>query len=157
MISLTARTAADDLYEVYASNATYWRYSGDLDPDTLDRATVSAVLDALGPGEESLVARDDAGRLVGYTEILRRHPTDGLPWIGLLLIDGRWHRQGHGRAIALAVEDRLRAAGHPAVRLGVLTNNPEAQSFWTALGYQQIDLRPDLAKGRPTLVLEKPL
>ncbi|MET8311613.1 GNAT family N-acetyltransferase [Micromonospora sp. NPDC005173] len=157
MISLAPRNAHDDLFEVYSTNKDYWRYSGDLDPENINRSAVAAMLADLAFEEEALVARDGAGRIVGYVQVLPQHPKDDHPWIGLLLVDGRYRRQGHGRAIAAAIEQRFRDAGARAVRLGVLTNNVEAQHFWTALGYRRIDLRPDLAKGRATLVLEKPL
>ena len=34
----------------------------------------------------------------------------------------------------------------PPRALGILENNIRAQQFWTALGYQEIDRQPDLAK-----------
>jgi ribosomal protein S18 acetylase RimI-like enzyme len=157
MISLAPWNARDDLYEVYATNEDYWRYSGDLDPDNLDQLAVTAALADLAEEEEAFVARDGAGQIVGYVRVLPRHPKDGHPWIGLLLVHGHYRRQGHGWAIASAVEQRFRDAGADAVRLGVLANNPEAQRFWARLGYLQIDERPDLAKSRATLVFEKPL
>ncbi|MEV6344011.1 GNAT family N-acetyltransferase [Actinoplanes sp. NPDC051851] len=156
-LSLTPRSRQDDLYEVYASNPEYWRFSGDLDPDDITRPLVSGMLDDLGPDEEALVARAEDGRIVGYAEILHHHPVDGHPWIGLLLIDGRHHRKGYGRMIATQLENRFRMAGRSTLYLGVLTNNLKAQQFWTALGYRRVDLRPDRAKARPTLVLAKQL
>ena len=74
-----------------------------------------------------------------------------------MLVDGRQERQGYGWAIVAAVEHRFRAVGATAVRLGVLVANAGAQPFWEALGYREIDLRADRAKGRLTRVLEKPL
>lgn len=35
------------------------------------------------------------------------------------------------------------------------SSNAAAKPFWAALGYRQIDIRPDRAKARPTLVMEK--
>jgi ribosomal protein S18 acetylase RimI-like enzyme len=161
VISLRAATLAgaelDSLYGICRSRADYWRVSGDLDPDVMSRAGVEAVLreEAGTEGSETLVARDDDGQVVGFAELLLRHPIDGHPWIGLLLVDGRLGRRGHGRAIVSAIEQRFRDEGAPALRLGVLVTNDPAYAFWLALGYRQIDLRPDLAKGRPTRVMEK--
>jgi len=45
----------------------------------------------------------------------------------------------------------------PPRALGILENNIRAQQFWTALGYRQVDRQPDLAKGRPALVMHKDL
>lgn len=163
MISLTPATLSDseidELHAVCSTNRRYWGYSGDLDPGDVSRDAVTAMLreEAEADGCELQVARDADGRLVGFASLLLRHPVDGHPWIGLLLVDGRLRRQGHGRRIAAALEQRFRDEGEPGVRLGILENNIEAQRFWTALGYRQIDLRPDLDKGRPTLVMHKDL
>ncbi|RFU41771.1 GNAT family N-acetyltransferase, partial [Actinomadura logoneensis] len=61
------------------------------------------------------------------------------------------------RAVAAAAEARLRARGDRTVWLGVLEANTEAFAFWTALGYEETDRRPDVAKGRPTIVMRKAL
>lgn len=161
MITLTPARLADaeldDLVRICRSQPDYWRVSGDLDPETASRADIEAMLreDAEAEGCQTVVARDPGGRVVGFAQLLLRHPVDGHPWIGLLLVDGDLAGQGHGSAIVAALEERFRNEGVTAVRLGVLVANTAAQPFWAALGYRQIDLRPDRAKGRPTLVLEK--
>ncbi|GAB1643405.1 GNAT family N-acetyltransferase [Krasilnikovia sp. MM14-A1259] len=161
MITLTRATLTgaelDSLVDICRSQPEYWRSSGDQDPDAMSRAAVEVMLreDAEADGCETVVGRDGEGRVVGFAQLLLRHPIDGHPWIGLLLVDGRVGRQGYGRAIVAAVEDRFRADGATAVRLGVLVANAEALPFWEALGYRQIDLRPDRAKARPTRVMEK--
>lgn len=163
MIRLAAATLRgseiDEIHAVCRSNPAYWRYSGDLDPDDIAREAVAAMFreQTEVDGSEVLVARDVAGRLVGVAVVLRRHPVDGHPWIGFLMVDGRLRRRGHGRAIAGVIETRFRGAGAPGLRLGILENNVEARRFWTALGYREIDRRPDRAKGRPTLVMHKDL
>ncbi|MBL7256852.1 GNAT family N-acetyltransferase [Paractinoplanes lichenicola] len=154
MIFLSEATLAgpelESLYEICCSRPEYWRLSGDLDLDALSRAEVEAVL-----SDDTVVARDAGGRVVGFAQLLDEHPVDGHPWIGLLLVDGRLDRQGHGRAIVEAIEERYRSKGATALRLGVLVNNEPAYAFWQAVGYRQIDLRPDLTKSRPTRVMEK--
>ncbi|GID26628.1 GNAT family N-acetyltransferase [Paractinoplanes brasiliensis] len=154
MIRLSVATLAgpelDSLYEICCSQPEYWRISGDLDLGTLSRTEVEVML-----GEDTVVGRDAGGRVVGFAQVLQEHPVDGHPWIGLLLVDGRLARRGHGRAITCAIEEMFRSGGATALRLGVLANNEPAFAFWRALGYDQIDLRPDLGKGRPTRVMEK--
>jgi ribosomal protein S18 acetylase RimI-like enzyme len=143
VIALAPRRPDDDLTGIVGSNEDYWQLSGDSGLD-------------LGADEVALVARD-GDRIVGYAQLLPRHPTDGHPWIGLLLIDGRVRRRGYGRAVAEALAQRMREAGATAVRLGVLEDNDAALRFWAALGYRIVDKRPDLAKGRATVVMEKTL
>ncbi|WP_026413817.1 GNAT family N-acetyltransferase [Actinomadura oligospora] len=163
MIRLAAVVLDDDeiseLQGVFASNPDYWRLSGDLEPGAV---TLEAVRDMVRAeagveGHEVLTARDGNGALVGYVELLLNHPRDGYPWIGFLLVHGEHRRKGLGRAIAGAVEARLRGCGATAIGLGVLENNPEALAFWTALGCVELDRRPDVAKGRPTIVMRKAL
>ncbi|MFJ4683772.1 GNAT family N-acetyltransferase [Streptomyces sp. NPDC088789] len=146
---------------LYAANREFQGLSGEFpDPDDVRTEQVAAALaDELAqPGAEVLLARS-AGRLVGVVITLARHPDpeDPDPWIGLLIVDSEVQRQGYGRRIARAVEERFREAGRTAVRLAVLDNNPQAMAFWTALGYDVVDHRPDRQHGRPCSVLRRVL
>ncbi|AKJ12377.1 DNA mismatch repair protein MutT [Streptomyces incarnatus] len=151
-----------DITALYASNSAFHRLSGDFpDPDDIRPGQVAATLakDLAVPGTEVLLARTEEGRLVGLAGTRAHHPdpADPDPWIGLLLVHAAEHGRGYGRALAELVEDRFRAQGRSAVRLAVLANNPKALAFWTALGYEVIDHRPDRALGRPCAVLRKAL
>ncbi|MEV6835233.1 GNAT family N-acetyltransferase [Streptomyces sp. NPDC051133] len=151
-----------ELTALYASNHEFHRISGDFpDPDDVRPDQVAATLaeDLAVPGAEVLLARAGDGRLVGLAVTLAHHPdpADPDPWIGLLMVDAAEHGRGYGRTLAGLVEDRFRARGREAVRLAVLAGNPRALAFWTALGHQVIDHRPDRALGRPCAVLRKAL
>ncbi|MFF0461571.1 GNAT family N-acetyltransferase [Streptomyces mexicanus] len=150
-----------ELTALYASNSDFHALSGDFpDPDDIRPEQVATALaDELAqPDAEVLLARSE-GRLVGVAITLAHHPdpADPDPWIGLLMVDAREQRQGHGRRLARLLEDRFRRAGRTAVRLAVLENNPKGLAFWTALGYEVIDHRADRALGRPCAVLRKRL
>ncbi|MFF9096178.1 GNAT family N-acetyltransferase [Streptomyces sp. NPDC014776] len=150
-----------ELTALYASNREFQALSGDFpDPDDIRPEQVAVALadELANPDTEVLLARDE-GRLVGVAITLAHHPdpADPDPWIGLLMVDAGVHRQGYGRRLATAVEDRFRSAGRSAVRLAVLANNPRALAFWTSLGYEVIAHRTDRALGRPCAVLRKPL
>lgn len=150
-----------ELTAVYISNREFHALSGDFpDPDDIRPEQVAAELadELANPDVEVLLARS-AGRLTGIVITLAYHPdpADPDPWIGLLMVDAGLQRQGHGRRLVSLVEDRFRSAGRTAVRLAVLENNPKALAFWTALGYETIDRRPDRGRGRPCAVLRKAL
>ncbi|MEV5549467.1 GNAT family N-acetyltransferase [Streptomyces sp. NPDC052309] len=150
-----------ELTALHASNRAFHALGGDFpDPDDIRPEQVAAALaeELAEPGAEVLLARD-AGRLVGVAVTLGHHPdpADPDPWIGLLMVDGGLRRRGYGRRLASLVEDRFRAAGRTAVRLAVLDGNTDGLAFWTALGYETVDRRPDLRRGRPCAVLRKPL
>jgi ribosomal protein S18 acetylase RimI-like enzyme len=155
---LTAAEIAETV-ALYAGNPGYLRAAGEYDPEAVDAERVAADLreEAALDGGEVLLARDGTGRAVGVACLLDPHPVDGHPWIGLLVVDGTRQRRGLGRAITGLIEDRFR--GHPAggLRLAVLANNPSGLAFWTALGWREIDRRPDLRLGRAAIVLHKPL
>ncbi|MFF2201373.1 GNAT family N-acetyltransferase [Streptomyces sp. NPDC058145] len=150
-----------ELTALYASNGAFHALSGDFpDPDDIRGDQVAAALadELVQPDAEVLLARSE-GRLVAVVITLARHPdpADPDPWIGLLMVNAAERGKGYGRRVAAAVEERFRAAGRRAVRLAVLDNNPGALAFWTALGYEVVDHRPDHALGRPCAVLRKVL
>ncbi len=146
-----------ELTALYASNREFHALSGDFpDPDDIRPEQVAAGL--AGAGSEVLSARVE-GRLVAVVITLAHHPdpADPDPWIGLLMVDAGEHGKGYGRRVATLVEERFRAAGRQAVRLAVLDGNSKGLAFWTALGYEVVDHRPDRALGRPCAVLRKVL
>src|SRR3954464_10189935 len=149
----------DAVHEICVANPDYWRASGDFDPDDVPRAGVEQMLrEAVEePARQIVIARDVAGRLIGFAAPPLEHPRTGHPWIGLLIIDGRLRRQGHGCTFVTALEAHFRQAGRDSLRLAVLEANPAALAFWTTLGYQELYRAPDLDKGRPSIVLHKDL
>ncbi|WP_406096588.1 GNAT family N-acetyltransferase [Streptomyces sp. NBC_01013] len=156
------RFSAEELTEVvdlYAGNPEYWRAAGEHDPEHIDADRVEADLreEAGTEGCEVLLARDREGHLVGLLCLLDRHPTDGYPWIGLLMVHRRFHRKGVGRMLADLLEERFRGEGRHGVRLAVLENNPAALGFWTSLGWYEIDRRADRQHDRPCIVMHKEL
>ncbi|MDF3300411.1 GNAT family N-acetyltransferase [Streptomyces tropicalis] len=149
------------LTALYASQRDFHALSGDFpDPDDIRPEQVAAALteELAHPGTEVLIARAD-GRTAAVAITLAHHPdpADPDPWIGLLMVDAALRRQGVGRRTALLVEDRFRAAGRTALRLAVLDGNAPARAFWTALGHEVLDHRPDRERGRPCTVMRKEL
>lgn len=147
------------MVDLYTSNPEYCRVAGEYDPGNVRADRVEADLreEAGTEGCEVLLARDERRQLVGLLCLLDRHPTDGQPWIGLLLVHGNFHRKGIGRLLANMVEERFRDEGRGGLRLAVLENNPVALAFWSSLGWQEIDRRADRQHGRPCVVMHKQL
>ncbi|MFV0129203.1 GNAT family N-acetyltransferase [Streptomyces sp. HMX112] len=160
-----------ELTELYASNREFQQLSGDFpDPDDIRPEQVAASLaeELAHPDTEVLVARS-AGHVIGVS-VTRSHRPDPDaqdpspveaggpdPWFGLLMVHARDHRVGFGRELAEIVEQRFRQAGREGVRLAVPDDNTRAVAFWTALGYEEIDRRPDRRAGRDRVVLRKSL
>ncbi|MCX2184235.1 GNAT family N-acetyltransferase [Streptomyces sp. SKN60] len=165
---LTAKDPSDlpgplltELTALYASNEEFQQLSGDFpDPDRILPEQVAAALaDELAhPDAEVLLARSE-GRLVAIAITLAHHPdpAEPDPWLGLLMVHAGAHRAGFGRRLAAYVEDSFRSRGRAGLRLAVLENNPRALAFWSSLGYEETARRPDLAHGRPCVVMRKSL
>ncbi|MFF3412242.1 GNAT family N-acetyltransferase [Streptomyces sp. NPDC002742] len=156
------RFSPEEVTEVvglYMSNPEYCRATGEYDPERVPADRVEADLreEAETAGCEVLLAREGQDRIVGLVCLLDRHPTDGHPWIGLLLVHGSLRRHGVGRRLAGLMEERFRREGREGVRLAVLENNPAALAFWRSLGWQEIDRRPDRRHQRPCIVMHKQL
>ena len=145
--------------DLYTGNGEYWRSAGEYDPENIRADVVEADLrrEVFDDGCELLLARDEAGALVGLVSLLERHPVDGDPWIGLLMVQGRLHRRGRGRLIANAVEQRYRDQGRTRIGLAVLENRPPSLAFWASLGWEETGRRRDREHGRPCIVMHKPL
>ena len=147
-----------EVVDLYASNPEYCRAAGEYDPENVRADRVEADLreEAGTDGCDVLLARDAQGQLVGLLCLLDRHPTDGCPWIGLLLVHGSRHLRawaGAWSAWSKAGSGRHRNG----VRVAVLENNPSALTFWSALGWQEIDRRADKRHGRACVVMHKQL
>jgi ribosomal protein S18 acetylase RimI-like enzyme len=145
--------------DLYASNTGYWRSAGEYDPENIPADVVEADLrrEVLSDGCEILLGRDERGTLVGLLSLLDRHPVDGHPWIGLLMVHGAFHRRGIGRLMADAVEEKYGEKGRDGIGLAVLENRPSALAFWESLGWREVDRRPDVEHGRPCIVMHKAL
>lgn len=156
------RFTPDEIAEavgIYASNPDYCRAAGEYDPGRIEAGQVEADLreEAGTEGCHVLLARDTEGLAVGLVCLLDRHPKDGYPWIGLMMVHGDRRRRGIGRLLVGAIEERFRGEGREGLRLAVLENNPSAEAFWTSLGWREIDRRPDVQFGRPCIVMHKQL
>ncbi|MFD4814824.1 GNAT family N-acetyltransferase [Streptomyces sp. NPDC058418] len=150
-----------ELAALYASNREFQQLSGDFpDPGNIrpEQVAVSLADELAHPDAKVLLARS-AGRLVAIAVTLAHHPDpdDPDPWIGLLMVHAHDQRAGYGSALARVVEDRFLAAGRTGIRLAVLETNQKALAFWDALGYVEIDRRPDTTRGRLCVVLRKAL
>ncbi len=77
-----------------------------------------------------------SGRIVGMASLQVPNPSDGVPWIGLLVL----HRDAQGRGLGTetvrAIEARLRRLGWFDIRLCVHRANAGALRFWARLGYR---------------------
>lgn len=96
----------------------------------------------------------ETGSIVGISAALVPNPDDGVPWIGLLLLDSRYQRQGLGQEAAAALVGAIAEEGADRIRLNVLMAQPDARRLWERAGFSVIDETRD-ANHRPVWTMEK--
>jgi len=113
-----------------------------------------------------LIVAERAGALIGavtlnqtqepaYGDVAWRLTDDAMGVVHRLMIAPAVQRQGVGRALMLALEDRARARGLRALRLDTFAANPPALGLYRALGYVEVGV-VQFRKGR-FLCFEKPI
>ncbi len=140
---LRAATPADlaALAAVFASNRAYLRTMGtSLRPfDLADAERYLASETTRANGHCLAVVERATGEVVGSAATVVPNPSDGVPWVGLLIIRADRQNRGLGREAATAIERVLARDGWREVRLAVLASNPRARRFWERLGYRELD------------------
>ena len=133
----------DDLLAIHAGNPEYAELTegsqgeqGHYDRQMLER---DWWLGTLEPARHQLIGRLADGSAAVWLDLLDRNPSDGHPWIGLLMVERSFQRSGLGRESAAAAAQLL--ASRAAVRAGVLPGNEGALVFWEGLGYTEVDRR----------------
>ncbi|WP_066174391.1 GNAT family N-acetyltransferase [Bacillus marinisedimentorum] len=90
--------------------------------------------DFLNPVTESFIIMKKQNP-IGVLDFLPKNPKDDTPWLGLLMIHGKYHGFGFGKKAYLAFENRLKQHLIHKVRLGVLQKNERARMFWESFGF----------------------
>jgi GNAT superfamily N-acetyltransferase len=67
------------------------------------------------------------------------NPTDGKPWLGLLMLRADRQRQGLAEEVFLGLVEHLREQGYSALRAGVIETNHEGRRLTTRLGFRAVD------------------
>jgi Acetyltransferases len=116
--------------DLFAQVVELWQETGLTrpwnDPDAdLQRAMA-------GPTSTILVARDDAGSLLG-TAMVGHDGHRG--WVYYLAVQPSHQRQGVARALMSACEDWVRERGVLKIQLMVRHSNQDVIAFYNALGY----------------------
>lgn len=92
----------------------------------------------LASDKYALGLRNPAGELVGYVDLVRDYPGEGVWWLGLLLLAPELRNRGLGARIFDALADRAAREGARSIRLGVLEQNEAAARFWRRRGFQTL-------------------
>lgn len=95
-------------------------------------------IDSLAAGYAATVLLAGDGALIGYSVAM-----EGVDEVHLLnlTVAPCWQRQGHGRAMLLALADEVRAAGLPRLLLEVRMSNDAARLLYEHSGFRTIGVR----------------
>lgn len=81
----------------------------------------------------------ESENLIGILDIIRDFPSQSDWWLGLLLLDPAYRRQGLGRKIYCAFEKWVAQSGAQRICLGVIDQNRDAYRFWQTLGFEPLE------------------
>lgn len=73
---------------------------------------------------------------IGIIDYIVNYPDEDAIYIGLFMIDGRFHRNGYGREFLNEFTQIIKSQGYKRIRLGVLDRNITALEFWTNFGFE---------------------
>ena len=128
-----------DVLDLYARCIDYFMLQ-DGEPATLADA---AEMFRDVPEERSAVDQTVMGwrgqnGLVAVAAILRDYPSDGVWYLGFLIVDAAARGKGIGRSIYDVIERWAADRGAQEIRLAVLEANGAAERFWRSLGYREL-------------------
>lgn len=141
---------ADDVVDLYARCIDYFMLQ-DGEPATLADA-IELFRDV--PEEKNAVDQIVMGwrgqnGLMAVVAILRDYPSDGVWYLGFMIVDAAARGQGIGRSIYGTIERWAADRGAQEICLAVLEVNAAAERFWRSLGYRQLRrVGPDTFKAR---------
>lgn len=99
-----------------------------------------------------------SGAAVGALDAMQKNPSDGNPWIGLLIVGADLHRQGLATEACKGLAAELLTAGCAVVRAGVIKRNPAGLALTQRLGFRPVSIQlMKMAAEEEVLVLECPL
>jgi RimJ/RimL family protein N-acetyltransferase len=99
-----------------------------------------------------------SGELVGVLDWMDENPSDGKPWVGLLMIRADQQRRRLASEAFEGLVAQVRARGGTAIRAGVLRRNAAGGAFMDRLGFEPISTTvARRASAEEVVVLERSL
>jgi RimJ/RimL family protein N-acetyltransferase len=104
------------------------------------------------------VSLNPSGEPVGVLDWIEENPSDGKPWVGLVMIRADRQRRGLASEALDGLADRLRASGARSVRAGVLARNPAGRALLQRLGVESVSTTTvRMTSEEEVIVLERDL
>ncbi|RZF63233.1 GNAT family N-acetyltransferase [Sphingomonas populi] len=139
-----------EVADLYARCADYFMLQ-DGEPATLADALdlFRDVPDEKSSADQTIMGWRGESGLIAVAAVLRDYPSDGVWYLGFMVVDPAVRGQGIGRSIYASIEQWVAAHGAQQIRLAVLEANEAAERFWRSLGYRELRrVGPDTFKLR---------
>lgn len=150
----------EDILRVFRHNKAYFKIVTGKAPGHQD---LEDYLYDLPPGkaleDKLLYGVYEDQTCIALIDILKDYPKRDVCFLGLLMLDDRYHGKGYGKKIYKSVEGIVKAMGATTLRLGVVDGNP-AINFWERMGFILIKTTRPMTFGGNSLrvhVMEKKL
>lgn len=85
--------------------------------------------------DQTVISWRGQNGLTAVVAILRDYPSNGVWYLGFMIVNAAARGKGIGRAIYDAIEQWAVDRGAQEIRLAVLEVNGAAERFWRSLGY----------------------
>ena len=135
--------SAEDLVavlSVYLGNTDYLALTSGVagDPGRYDLESLQRdfVLAGLTPGRHVAgIYLEEGGEPVGVLDWLEENPSDGRPWLGLVMLRPDHKRRGFASEAVYALAERLDGP----LRMGVIARNEAGLAFARRLGFRPVE------------------
>lgn len=125
--------------EIYNSNYDYFMLS-DGEPANMENCLldIAAIPSDFNTKNKKYIGIWKHRKIIAILDFLMGYPDKKCCWIGLLLVDAKWHGKGTGTEIINAFVKASILSGYSHIQLGVLDTNKKAIAFWKRLGFLEI-------------------
>lgn len=148
----------EHMYHVFSSNPDFLEIRPDIAATGgYDLASVRRYWEGarLDPRRHVLAVLDgETNETIGLIDFVTESPTDGYPWIGLVLVHRSRQRHGIGTEAVATVAAHLRAEGHPAVRMAAIEGNEAGLAFAGSVGFEAVTEAETTGTEARVLVME---
>ena len=94
-------------------------------------------------------------RIVAMMDLIVRHPSQDMAFIGWFMVDAARQGCGLGRKLVAEVLAMLKEQGVTEVRLGRIVGNPQSERFWQACGFEDNGLGYDTEDYRVSVMAKR--
>ena len=152
-VGLLGEDDCPDIDALYDRCADFIRLSEGRDPVPGDGRMLLIERPEAAPDVEKLVmGLYDGPCLIGVLDLLKDYPSEGIWYLGLMLIEPARRRDGLGSALFEALGGWVAGQGGQVMRLAVIEQNAAGHRFWTRQGFHQVGtVEQDLGYFRRTL------